>query len=114
MEVGDVTYTRSIELAMDVIRLKSPITVRSSGRQSRLGDCATAVAVAANEINRAPRVRIRGMYTSTLVRFRIGVHTVWGRGSSSRTGGCGGGGERRSTSHSRQRSESAAITSIGR
>ncbi len=63
-EVGDVTYTRSIELATEVMRLKSPITVRSSGRQSRLGDCAAAVAVAATEITIAPRVRIRGMYTS--------------------------------------------------
>src|SRR5688572_27765653 len=82
IEVGEVTYTRSIELAIDVMLLKSPITVRSSGRQSRLGDCASAVAVAADEINRAPRVRIRGMYTSTVTRFRAGGHSVWGRASS--------------------------------
>jgi hypothetical protein len=45
------------------------------------------VAVAADEINRAPRVRIRGMYTSTVTRFLAGGHSVWGRASSSRMGG---------------------------
>ena len=85
--VGEVTYTRSRELAIAVIRLKSPITVRSSGRQSRLGDCATAVTVAAADINTAPRVRIRGMYTSAVMRSGIDVQRVWGRESSSSTGG---------------------------
>jgi hypothetical protein len=37
---ADVAYTRSMEVASDVIRLKSPMTVRSSGRQSRLRDWA--------------------------------------------------------------------------
>src|ERR1044071_6996885 len=40
----DVVYTRSMEVAIDVIRLKSPMTVRSSGRQSRLRDCAGSAA----------------------------------------------------------------------
>jgi hypothetical protein len=44
-ELVEVTYTRSIAVAMEVMRLKSPMTVRSSGRQSRLGDCAAAGAV---------------------------------------------------------------------
>src|SRR5918994_6927036 len=50
---------------MEVTRLKSPITVRSSGRQSRLGDCAAAVTVMTAEIETAPSIRMTGMYTST-------------------------------------------------
>jgi hypothetical protein len=41
---ADVAYTRSMEVASDVIRLKSPMTVRSSGRQSRLRDWAGSAA----------------------------------------------------------------------
>jgi hypothetical protein len=37
-----VTKTRSSDVAIEVIRLKSPMTVRSSGRQSRLPDCASS------------------------------------------------------------------------
>ena len=36
--VAEVAYTRSMDVAIEVIRLKSPTTVRSSGRQSRLRD----------------------------------------------------------------------------
>ena len=50
-------------------------------------------------------------YPASLPSLR---YSVAGRGSSSSTGGCGGGAERRSTSHSRQRSASDATTSIGR
>ncbi len=59
---GDTTNTRSMELAIAAIRLKSPMTVRSSGRQSRLGDWAAAVPASAAEARSARIVCIGLMY----------------------------------------------------
>ena len=63
-ELVEVTYTRYIEVAMEVIQLKSPMTVRSSGRQSRLGDCAAATGAVTKSIPAVAK-RIRAMYTLT-------------------------------------------------
>ena len=49
---------------MEVMRLKSPMTVRSSGRQSRLGDYAVATG-AVTKSSTAVAKRIRAMYTLT-------------------------------------------------
>jgi hypothetical protein len=40
IDVGEAMYTRSSDAAMAAILLKSPMMVRSAGRQSRLALCA--------------------------------------------------------------------------
>src|SRR5688500_4409026 len=60
---GDVMKTRSEEVAIALTRLKSPRTVRSSGRQSRVNDCANVGDDNVAASDSARRDRIGRIYT---------------------------------------------------